>query len=199
MNNHVKPDSLTTLTLDGTYQPIGFFTARAAVKHLITKRAKAYDKFGNLQDWGGWMEHSAHHFDNNPYMNTSSQRYDVPSIMVITHFFGSRGKVRRDGKGTSLQHIYKVYKGVCQYCLNKIPYKDATKDHIYPKSKGGPNSSTNLILSCKRCNGIKADTFPYYDKEGNEPKPKNLLPVHHHKLYGPTQIRDEWKFFLHMD
>ncbi len=195
--NHVQPDTTTTLLLDGTYHPIGFFSARAAIKHLITNRAKAYDRFGNLQDWSGWIDNSAYHYDDNPFMNSASKRVDIPTIMIITHFFGSRGKVRTSQKGTSLRHIYKVYKGVCQYCLSKIPYSEATKDHIYPKSKGGPSSTVNLILACKKCNSLKADTFPFHDKHGNEPKTKNLLPIHHHKLYGPTNTREEWNFFLH--
>ncbi len=199
MSNHITPENISTLILDTTYQPMGFFTARAAIKHLITNRAKAYDKFGNLQDWVGWMHDTAHHHDDNPYMNTCTTRVDVPTIMVINHFFGNKCRVKANGKSTSLKYIYKAYNGVCQYCLSKIPYTQATKDHIYPKSKGGPNCTTNLILACKKCNSLKADVFPYYDKLGNEVKPKTLLPVHHHRLYGPKTIRAEWKFFLHMD
>lgn len=198
MSNHIQPENISTLILDGTYQPIGFFSARAAIKHLITSRARAYDLFGNLQDWSGWMEHTASHYEDNPYMNTSTTRVDVPTIMVVTHFFGAASRGTRCAKGTSLRHIYKVYKGICQYCLAKIPYSEATKDHVYPKSKGGPNSTTNLILACKRCNSLKADTFPYLNANGLPPEPKNLLPVHNLKIYGPTNIREEWKFFLHL-
>lgn len=199
MSRHIQPQDISTLILDGTYQPVGFFSARAAVKHLITGRARAYDKYGNLQDWDGWMEHTASHYDDNPFMNTTNIRVDIPTIMIITHFFGAASKGPRSTKGTSLRHIYKLYKGVCQYCLSKIPYSEATKDHVYPKSKGGPNTSTNLILACKRCNSLKADTFPYLNANGELPEPKNPLPVHNMKMYGPTNIREEWKFFLHMD
>lgn len=191
------PDTTTTLILDGTYHPIGFFSARAAIKHLITNRARAYDRFGNLQDWNGWADNTAYHYDDNPYLNTSSTKFDIPTIMVVTHFFGAQGKMRRDGKNTSLRYLYKLYNKTCQYCFNKIQYHEANKDHIYPKSKGGPNCSTNLILSCKSCNSLKADTFPWFDAEGKEPKAKHLLPVHQNKLHGPNVAREEWKFFLH--
>lgn len=191
---HVQPDDLTTLTLDGTYQAIGFFSARAAVKHLITNRAKAYDRFGNLQDWTGWVENTAYHYDDNPFMNSASQRIDIPTIMVVSHYFAKRA--RKDRHGTNLRHIYKIYDGKCQYCLKKIPFSQATKDHIFPKSQGGPNCSQNLILACKSCNTLKADTFPYFNAKGEEPKPKNILPVHYHQIYRPDD-RPEWEFFLH--
>jgi len=169
----VKPSSTTTLVLDGTYQPLGFFSARAAVRHLITGRAKAFDRYGNLQDWDSWTENTSYHQDGIPFMRTSNRKYEIPTIMVITHFFGSRNRARVNGKKEiSLKYLYKVYQGVCQYCLEKIPLKSATKDHIYPKSKGGSNHSYNLVLSCKRCNSIKSDNFPYYNREGEEVKKK---------------------------
>lgn len=39
-------------------------------------------------------------------------------------------------------------------------YKADTVDHIIPKSKGGPNTWTNLIAACKWCNNKKADRTP---------------------------------------
>lgn len=35
-----------------------------------------------------------------------------------------------------------------------------TKDHIYPKSKGGSDSSFNLQTMCYDCNNLKADCVP---------------------------------------
>ena len=43
----------------------------------------------------------------------------------------------------------------CQYC-GEYGY---TIDHIYPKSKGGPNTMSNLCVACKTCNEAKADTL----------------------------------------
>jgi 5-methylcytosine-specific restriction endonuclease McrA len=194
--NTVQPNSTTTLVLNGAYQPMGFFTARASVRHLITNRAKAFDRFGNLQDWNSWIENTNYHQDNIPCMRTSNRRFEIPTIMVVTHFFASKSHHTTNSKREiSLRYLYKVYRGTCQYCLQKISLRDATKDHIYPKSKGGSNHSYNLVLSCKKCNSIKSDTFPYFNREGEEVKAKTLLPIQQNTLYD-GEIREEWRFFL---
>lgn len=43
----------------------------------------------------------------------------------------------------------------CGYCGKEMPIKDQTIDHVIPKSKGGDNSLSNLLLSCKTCNSSK--------------------------------------------
>lgn len=193
----VKSNETTTLALDGSYQPIGFFSARSAIQHLFTGRGMAYDKYGNLQDWEGWIGADHTEGEECNFFCTPSMTIIIPSIMVITHYFGNVNRAHsKMSKDTSLKHLYKVYKGTCQYCLEKIPYAKATKDHIYPKSKGGITSSCNLILSCTDCNSKKSNLFPYYNKEGKEVKPLVLLPIHKNLLYMP-EMREEWKFFLY--
>jgi len=56
-------------------------------------------------------------------------------------------------------HIRDEY--TCQYCGKFIKNKkDATLDHITPRSKGGKNSWENLVTSCFECNNTKADRLP---------------------------------------
>lgn len=45
--------------------------------------------------------------------------------------------------------------GLCAYCLNYVPIKAATRDHILPVSKGGQDVWSNVVLSCKNCNSKK--------------------------------------------
>ena len=44
-----------------------------------------------------------------------------------------------------------------------------TKDHIYPKSKGGTNDMANMQCMCFVCNRAKGDVIPEPDAKGNVP------------------------------
>jgi len=47
---------------------------------------------------------------------------------------------------------------ICAYCGKEITDEgDLTLDHVVPLSKGGKNSSDNLVIACKACNGEKSN------------------------------------------
>lgn len=62
----------------------------------------------------------------------------------------------------------------CAYCGNYFDTELLTKDHIKPKTNGGKNTWTNLITSCKPCNGRKADRTP--ERAGMPLKYKPYVP-----------------------
>jgi 5-methylcytosine-specific restriction endonuclease McrA len=44
----------------------------------------------------------------------------------------------------------------CAFCGCKLTFKNGTRDHIIPVSRGGKNVLSNLAASCKTCN-LKKD------------------------------------------
>lgn len=50
--------------------------------------------------------------------------------------------------------IYKRDGNKCQYCGST---KNLTIDHIHPKSKGGEDTWSNLVVACNSCNTQKSD------------------------------------------
>lgn len=50
--------------------------------------------------------------------------------------------------------------GKCGYCKCKLNTKNATVDHIMPRSRGGKHEWMNVVLSCLDCNNVKDDKTP---------------------------------------
>lgn len=57
-------------------------------------------------------------------------------------------------------NIFKRDGYICQYCSKKTFGKDATIDHILPRSRGGRHRWENVVCCCKSCNEKKADRKP---------------------------------------
>jgi 5-methylcytosine-specific restriction endonuclease McrA len=103
----------------------------------------------------------------------------------------------KQNEDISLRSIYKIYKETCQYCLKRIPFSEATRDHSYPKTLGGANEEHNIVLACKKCNNHKGHTYPYHNVLGEEVKPiarvRNGITIPGH-----LTIREEWKPYLYL-
>lgn len=85
----------------------------------------------------------------------------------------------------------------CQYCGDKHPVRQLTKDHVVPRSAGGLTTWTNIVTACRRCNARKdnktcdeAGMWPF-----NPPRAPSTLP-----RTGPVIDREaapvEWWPFL---
>lgn len=48
----------------------------------------------------------------------------------------------------------------CQYCGKVLARSELTLDHVYPKSRFGPDIWENIVACCKECNQKKADRTP---------------------------------------
>ena len=45
----------------------------------------------------------------------------------------------------------------CNKCGKRVNFSKAEADHIFPRSKGGPDSSFNIQVLCRPCNRSKSD------------------------------------------
>lgn len=43
----------------------------------------------------------------------------------------------------------------CAYCGGVFRHADLSRDHVLPRSRGGPDSWTNCVTACKPCNHAK--------------------------------------------
>lgn len=189
--NLVKANERTTLLLSASYEPFAFLSAKATIKYFMTDKVKGIDIDGNLFSF---EDTNCRLPMDNPAIPTISRNILVPTIVKLNKYFGFRRKVK--SKYISLKNLYRLYRGKCQYCLEAIPYKEATKDHYLPKSKGGTDDDFNIVLACKKCNQIKDSTFPYFNKKGGEIKPKRM--THLNLVFDPCiKTRPEWEPYLY--
>lgn len=49
---------------------------------------------------------------------------------------------------------------ICAYCATEFSHSDLTRDHVQPRSKGGPDKWTNVVSACGGCNKVKDDRTP---------------------------------------
>ena len=70
----------------------------------------------------------------------------------------------------------------CWYCGKSMESSHLTKDHVFPKIKGGKNCIDNIIMVCKTCNSSKGkmNLFEWYNDIRNEWPPISVW-VHYMK------------------
>ena len=70
----------------------------------------------------------------------------------------------------------------CWYCGKEMEPSKLTKDHVFPRIKGGKDCLDNIIMVCKTCNSSKGkmDLFEWYEEVRKEWPPINVW-VHYLK------------------
>ena len=49
---------------------------------------------------------------------------------------------------------------ICTYCnVKRTTIKYMTYDHVWPRSKGGKETESNLVISCRSCNNRLGDNY----------------------------------------
>lgn len=60
-------------------------------------------------------------------------------------------------------YVYWRENGCCFYCDAELTFREATMDHIIPKSRGGALEIGNIVIACYDCNyerqNMPADIF----------------------------------------
>lgn len=94
-------------------------------------------------------------------------------------------------------NVYQRDEFRCQYCHEKLTWRELTYDHLVPRSRGGRTHFLNIVTACKACNARKGSRT--CDEAGMFP----LKPPFHPRalpLASPVveaeQVPPEWAPFL---
>lgn len=121
---------------------------------------------------------------------TERKEYDRPSVIrLVKYVYFPYKKVT-----LSRFNIYRRDGYKCLYCGSK---DSLTLDHVLPKSKGGPNSWTNLVTCCMKCNVTKGDRTP--DEAGMTLSQKPFTPSYLFFISNMHKVNEDWKPYLMSD
>lgn len=205
--NIVKPNTITTLVLNPSWLPHDWCSAGNAMRLLTKGAVRGFDANGALAGWEpavkagyplSWRDQTIAKFSDNPCLRSGGlhevHHWAIPTIVLIRPQPEHLHIQRETISPNSVKGVYNLYNGRCVWCDKKIPLSDASRDHYFPQDKGGPNELSNMVLSCKPCNSAKGNQFPYYDKNGEEPKIRFPM-VGNIRIPFHVKPRPEWARF----
>jgi 5-methylcytosine-specific restriction endonuclease McrA len=192
MNN--VANKLICLNLNANWQPVGFKTVKDAIVDLCGAESNGkpstmaldieyeLDENGqpifdeaksmNPVSWEEWMMLPIRPWDL--AINSPTRSIRVPTVIIATNFNKMpiktfKGKPSKDG-------IWNRDQGICQYTGKKLSKDQSTIDHVIPRSKGGLDTWTNMVvcdksLNSKKGNKMNSELGLKLKKEPVEPSP----------------------------
>lgn len=88
-------------------------------------------------------------------IHTGQQEFPVPSVVALTKMAPLPEKAAFTRNNIYLRDDY-----TCQFTGVRYPASELTLDHVYPASRGGKSTWTNLVTCHKDINFKKADRTP---------------------------------------
>jgi 5-methylcytosine-specific restriction endonuclease McrA len=160
------------LKLNSNWQTVGYGIVADAIVDLVAGGSiKALDiqypldEDGNADrsvspsmvpvDWETWVTLPIRPWDD--VIHSTKLTIRVPTVVIANNFHKMPMKTWR-GK-PSKEAIYIRDGGRCQYTGKVLDRKNATIDHVLPKSRGGGDEWTNLALTSKEVNSKKGNAL----------------------------------------
>lgn len=116
-------------------------------------------------------------------LSAGKREYDTKCYMIRAKAFKAYKEGRWKIHDLMEFNVAKIRRNdFCWYCGKKMEPSLLTKDHVFPRSKGGGNDMDNIIMVCKACNSGKGnmDLLKWYFKVRKKWPPINVL-VHYLK------------------
>jgi 5-methylcytosine-specific restriction endonuclease McrA len=146
------------------WQPIAVTTAFKALAKVFAGRARIVDRDYAQYDWEEWVltwEDAVEqaHKDERAVIRGTDFSVPVPEVILLSSAVKSKFIHNRRAK-LCRKAVFQRDGNVCQYCGKSFSSRDMNIDHVFPKSRGGKTTWTNVVLSCIACNHRKANRTP---------------------------------------
>lgn len=125
-------------------------------------------------------------------IHATNFRIMIPEVIVLRYF---NEFIRKEVR-FSRRNIFERDHNKCQYCGKRFSKPDLTIDHVIPRSRGGLDSWTNLVLACVRCNVKKGSKTPQeaHMKLVRAPRKPSWMP--HMGIRFSVSSRESWQKFV---
>lgn len=198
------------LCLNSAWQRIGYKSVKQAIKDMTAGGhgepvALALDIVYPLKEdgnpdfsqtismnptkWEDWIVLPVRSFDL--FLNTPRIQVRVPTVIISPNFHKMPKRLTKPTK----QNIWERDKRRCQYSGKLLTRKEATLDHVIPKSRGGRNTWKNLVLADKKINLMKKNRLNEEIGLQLIKEPSSPLPIPLSFLIKEVRHRDH-KFFI---
>ena len=145
---------------------------------MPTKKQRTYANFGEYLYWSYANLQMLHYA-----LNAGKAKYDRMCYMIRSKAFKAYKEGRWNIHDLLEFNVEKIRQNnYCWYCGKELEPSKLTKDHVFPRSKGGDNDMDNIIMVYKTCNSSKGDMdlFEWYAEVRKEWPPINVF-VHYMK------------------
>lgn len=126
----------------------------------MTSKQHTYANFGEYIYWSYANLQMLHYA-----VTAGKRKYDRMCYMIRSKAFKAYKEWRWNIHDLLEFNVEKIRQNnYCWYCGKELEPSKLTKDHVFPRSKGGDNDMDNIIMVCKTCNSSKGDMdlFEWY-------------------------------------
>jgi 5-methylcytosine-specific restriction endonuclease McrA len=121
-------------------------------------------------------------------IKTPSGYFELPSVIILREYV--RVPFVRS-KSPSKRNVYRRDGNCCQYCGCHLNARNASIDHVMPRSRGGGHSWNNMVSACKPCNRKKANRTP--EEAGMRLAKVPIAPTRNAIMLNSVQGRGAWE------
>lgn len=146
-------------------------------------------------DWVDWINIPLRPYDPESSVRTAKLEIRAPQVVICSKYNKVPPKTFRPTK----KNLYERYGGRCIWTGEIVPYKQATIEHMHPRSKGGKNTWKNLAIAAPKLNRKKSDKSveEFVSETGMKPKYKlSEPPATSVALLIKEALHPEWRPFL---